>query len=83
MVGLIYSDNRHTEWLRSALSKLNRLIAEIVNHAVYLFNHRLGQNLHFHANFNGCDFPSCDSIAFISNRRFTRNDFPKGTITSP
>jgi len=50
--GMVDADYRDADWIPSAPLELNNLIAKIVGNAVNLFDHGLGQNLHFNTDFD-------------------------------
>jgi len=63
--------------------ELDHLVSKIVDYAVDLFNHRLGENLHLDANLYGCYRSSSYQVAWVQDRAFTRNDFTKRSVAAP
>ncbi len=63
--------------------ELNHLIAEIINHAVDLLDHRLREDLHFNADFDRSDWASGNQIAGVSASGLSWNNLAKGPISAP
>jgi len=62
---VIDADYGNANRIAATAFELDHLVPEIVYYAVYLLDHRLGQHLHFDANFYRRDGASGDEVAVV------------------
>ena len=79
---MIDADDGHADRPSATPFELDYLIAKIVDHAINLLDHGLGQHLHLDADLHGRNRPSTNEIARIRQGGFTRNDFPKRAVAA-
>ncbi len=79
-VCVINADYRNGDRISTSALELCNLIAEIVDYAIDLFDHRFRQNLDLDANFNRGYRPSGYEIAPIRYRSLARDDFSEGAV---
>lgn len=80
---LVDSNNRNADWMAAAASELNDLIPQVVDHAVDLFDHCLGKDLYFYADFDCCDRASGNLIAGMNDGRLSGYELAKCGVTTP
>ncbi|HLI83329.1 MAG TPA: hypothetical protein VKV17_05390 [Bryobacteraceae bacterium] len=77
---VIYADDRDANGTASAAPELGDLVAKVVDHAIDLLDHCLGQHLHFDTDFHRCDGPASHQVARIHDRSFPRNYFAECAV---
>ena len=82
-LGLIDPDHSHTNRIATAAPELDYLIAQVIDDAVYLLDHRLRENLYLNSNLDRGDWSSRHNVPTIRDRGLAGNDFPKRPVSAP
>src|SRR5438132_12578084 len=83
MFGAVDAHDSNTDRLPTAAPELNDLIAEIINHAVDLFDHCLRQHLDLDTDFDRSNWPAGHQIAGIGDCDLTWDDLSESPISAP
>ena len=81
--GSVNTHDPDADRVAAAASKLDRLVAEIVDHPVYLLDHRFCQNLYFRSDFDGGNRASSHNKAGIEPRGLPRYDLAERSVPAP
>jgi hypothetical protein len=81
--GVVDSDNPNTDRIATATPELIYLIAEIVDHAIYLLNHGLRQDLYLNPDFDSGYRAAGHQITGVSNGALPRNNFAERSVATP
>lgn len=79
---LIDPDDSHRQRGSAAFSKLNDLIAQVVDDPIDLFDHRLRQYFNLYTNFESGNGSPCNGEPWLDHRNLTGDDFPEGAIAA-
>lgn len=76
----IDSNNRNADRMPASSPELDHLILEVVDHAIDLFDHRLREYLHLHADFD-CRYGSPpNEVTWVEDCDLARNDLAKSSV---
>ncbi len=81
--GMIDAHDGNADRFSRTSLELCGLIYQVIFYSVDLFDHRLREDLHFHADFDSRDLSARYSESRIFDRDHSGNDFAKGSIAAP
>jgi hypothetical protein len=80
---VIYPNNSYANWTSATFLEFHDLVPQIINHAVYLLDHRLRQDLHLDTDFNCSYSAPRNPIALVNESRLARDNLSERPVPAP
>jgi hypothetical protein len=80
---MIYADDSKTDGILAAFSEVRHLAAQIINYAVDLLDHSLGEDFYFNSHLDRRDPAPSNGVAVLHSRLFAWEDLAERSISSP